>query len=785
MRNCRPRFHFVTLVLLAGLTLSADPHRSWSVVGGDEKVTHYSTLDQINRDNVEELEVAWIYRSGDLLADDNEYWGGSTIQSNPIIVEGWLFTTTPTLDVVALDAATGGEIWRYTPWKGKIGGGYNRGLAYWSSEDGADRRLYYTVGNELICLDPWTGKPVFSFGERGRRSMAKGLIPEHEARGGVVSPAAPAIYKDLVIVAGMGDWRVPGNVSAYDAITGDRVWIFHNIPHPGEVGYDSWGDPDYWRDGFGANAWGGLSVDTENGMVYFPIGQAKPDLHRPNPGDHLFGNSVVALDAATGAYRWHFQEIRHDLWDMEPPCPPVLFDLDINGETVPGMALTSKTGFTWLFNRITGENYTEYELRPVPSSDLTTEYASPVQPWVTWPEPFSRIDVKPDEYSNISPEAEAFSKRRLAEADLGWLTPPNTKGIIYYGVHGGAEWPGPAYDPERKLLFINSNQTPWFVKMREVVASHEGSQLYSNHCVSCHGWNRGGVADNPALTDLNQRYDSVGILESILRARVGEHDDYPELDNRAILEVSEFLMDAIPDQLNHPGARLYAQGGCVECHGGRREGGGTPDRPSLKNLGPKYPEIAELKRVIREGTGAMVGNTGFSDDELTKLANFLLGIPMEPGPEDLEGPRYSTDRFERFLDPDGYPATRPPWGTLNAISMETGKIVWKVPLGEFSELTARGIPPTGTENFGGPVVTSGGLLFIGATMDEKFRAFDSDTGAILWEYQLPSGGYATPSTYEVDGRQYIVIPCGGGGKPGTKSGDAFVAFALPSTFAQD
>ena len=781
-----PKHLFFTLLVafISGAPSSyADPHRSWSVVGGDEKRTHFSKLDQIHRGNVDQLEVAWIYRSGDLLADDNEYWGGSTIQANPIVVEDWLYTTTPTLDVVALEAATGELIWRYTPWKDKIGGGYNRGVAYWSSEDGADRRLFYTVGNELICLDAWTGKPVISFAEKGRRSMAKGLIPEHEERGGVVSPASPVIFENLVVVAGMGDWRVPGNVSAYDVMTGKRVWIFHNIPHPGEVGHDSWGDPDYWLHGFGANSWGGLSLDSEHEMVYFPVGQAKPDLHRPNPGDHLFGNSIVAVDARTGAYRWHFQEIRHDLWDMEPPGPPVLFDLEINGEVVPGLALTSKTGFTWLFNRVTGENYTQYELKEVPPSELTTEYASPVQPWVTWPEPFSRTYLKADEYSTISPEAEAFSKQRMAEADLGWLTPPNTRGILYYGVHGGAQWPGPAYDPERKMLYINANQTAWFVRMREVVASHRGAEIYSNNCMECHGWNRGGVADAPALTELNAVFDTVDSLESHLRERVNEKEGYPDLASDEFLELSEFLMDSIPDQLSHPGARLYNQGGCVECHGARRQGAGTPDRPSLLDLAPRYPEKEELKRVIREGKGAMAGNTGYTDEELTKLANFLLDIPMEPGPDDLEGPRYSTDRFERFLDSEGYPATKPPWGILNAISMETGEIQWKVPLGEFDALTARGIAPTGTENFGAPIVTQGGILFIAATMDEKIRAFDLDTGEILWEHKLPAGGYATPSTYEVNGRQYVIIPCGGGGKPGTPSGDAFVAFTLPDSYA--
>jgi quinoprotein glucose dehydrogenase len=230
---------------------------SWEVVGGDAGVTHYSNLAQINKDNVKNLELAWEFSTGDILNDDNEYWGGSTIQSNPIVVNGVMYSTTPTLHVIALDAATGKQIWRFDPWNGQQGGGYNRGVAYWESGD--DKRIYYTVKNELICLKALTGEPVTSFGKSGRKNMAEGLLPEHEARGGVISPAAPVIYKDLVVIGGMGEWRVPGNVSAYDAISGERVWIFHTIPFPGEPGFETWEDTTYWRDGFGANSWGGLS----------------------------------------------------------------------------------------------------------------------------------------------------------------------------------------------------------------------------------------------------------------------------------------------------------------------------------------------------------------------------------------------------------------------------------------------------------------------------------------------------------------------------------------------
>ena len=759
--------------------IAQEQFQSWMLVGGDAGVTHYSNLDQITKNNVKDLKVAWEFSTGDLLADDNEYWGGSTIQSNPIVVDGILYSTTPTLHVIALNAATGILIWRFDPWDGEQGGGYNRGVTYW--ENGDDRRIYYTVKNELICLNAKTGKLIPSFGEEGKQNMAKGLIPEHESRGGVISPAAPIVYKNLIVVGGMGEWRVPGNVSAYDALTGERKWIFHTIPFPEEPGFETWGDTTYYRDGFGANSWGGLSVDEENEMIFFALGQAKPDLHRPNSaGDHLFGNSLVAVNANTGAYKWHFQEVHHDLWDLDLPCAPMLIDLKVDGEIIPGLAQLSKTGNTFLFNRITGENYTKYKEKKVPPSKLVGEYASPTQPWVQWPEPFSYQSVSPFDYSNISPKATNYSKARLKNVDLDWMTPPSLRGNIYYGVHGGAEWPGGAFDPEMQYLFINANQTPWYVKMRRADIDNAGAELYSTKgCNSCHGWNRGGVAEKPALVDLNLRYNSIRSVETLIKERVIAQREYPGLSGLEIRKIAEFLMDSIPQKLNHPGGLIFASGKCVECHGGNRQGTADGTIPSLINLEYKYSDVNEVKAIIKNGRNVMPSNEGYTDQELTLLAQFLLNIPAAEGNVELQGPTYQTDRFERFLDHEGYPATRPPWGTLNAIDLKSGKIAWKMPLGAYEALLNRGLPPTGTENFGGPVVTKGGLVFIAATMDEKIRAFDKHTGEILWEYKLPAGGYTTPSTYEINGKQYVVIPCGGGGKPGTKSGDTFIAFALP------
>ena len=348
---------------------------------------------------------------------------------------------------------------------------------------------------------------------------------------------------------------------------------------------------------------------------------------------------------------------------MDLPCAPMLIDLEVDGKVIPGLAQLSKTGNTYLFNRLTGEAFTKFEEKEVPPSKLEGEHASPTQPWVTWPEPFSRQYVKEDEFSVISGDAADYSREKLAEAEIGWMIPPSLEGNIYYGVHGGAEWPGGAFDPEMQYLFINANQTPWYIKMRRESPVHSGSHLYAvKQCSSCHGWNRGGFENNPALTDLNQRFPSVNAVVNTLEKRLNGQEEYPELEAWEIQELAEFLMDSIPTPNIHPGSSLYSNGTCVECHGGRREGMGII--PALTDLSSKYTEISEVKAVIKNGRNAMPGNPAMTDKELSLLAKFLMNIPVEEDHLQHQGPIYQTDRFERFLDAEGYPATRPPWGTL-------------------------------------------------------------------------------------------------------------------------
>lgn len=673
----------------------------WAYPGGTAGQTKYSSLNQIDTSNVADLEVAWVFNSG---------VKSGNVQMNPLIVDGTVYITTPLQEVIAVDGVTGEQVWRFNPAReGEQFGGINRGISYWRKKGERDQ-IFFTSGGFLNAIYAADGLPVPEFGSQGRISLNENLVKPADQMG-ITSPGAPIVFGDLIIVGAM-TWASPANVSAFNVHTGEREWIFHTIPQPGEDGYDTWGATDFWKTGAGVNVWGGLSVDIENGMVYFATGQPKDDFYRPeNEGEQLFGNCIVALNAETGEKAWHFQAIHHDLWDLDLPCAPILTTLSKDGKQIPGVAQLTKTGHMLLFNRLTGELLSEVEERPVPASTLEGQYAFPTQPFVKWPESFSKQVVTADDLTDISEEAHAYALERFNNADAGWYIPPSTKGIIYYGIHGGAEWGGGSYDPVDQVMYVNSNELAWHITMQ----------------------------------DVNSKKPETS-------ARQGSSE--------------------------HGGHRLFLASGCASCHGADRQGlGGTP---VLRNLSERYTQ-KDVADIIKKGKGAMPSFAHLPEDDVQLIASYLLDIESvdeEQGNTAIK-PYYSSMGYNKFLDQQGYPATKPPWGTLNAIDLKSGMVKWKVPLGEYPELTAKGIPLTGTENFGGSIATAGGLVFVGATRDERFRAFDKKTGKILWETKLPFGGFAVPSTYSAGGKQYIIIPATGGGKLGTTTGDAYVAFALP------
>lgn len=713
----KPSFSQITLMVFS-LVLSAaacsekpsDRYTDWHAYLGDTSSSQYSELRQINRDNVDQLQVAWQFHSGDH-SESNR----SQIQCNPLIVNGILYATTPALKVIALDAASGTRTWVFDPFKlsDEKPSGVNRGVAYW--DEGSDRRIFHCASNYLYAIDAVSGKLIEQFGTNGKVDLREGL--DREVGNLFVSSRTPGVvFKDLLIqgtVVSEGPGvSAPGHIRAYDVRTGKIRWIFHTIPHPDEYGYSSWPE-DAWKVSGGANCWSGMSVDEEREMVFIPTGSPAFDFWGGNRhGENLFGNCLLALDANTGRRIWHFQLVRHDLWDRDLPAPPNLVTVLRDNRPIDAVAQVTKSGHLFLFERDTGKPLFPVEDRPVLSSRLKGEKTWPTQPFPLKPPPFARQSMEDNDITNISPTAHAWVQRQLEGILRGpQFVPPSEEGtLIFPGFDGGAEWGGAAYDPSNRVLYVNSNEMPWILTMVELAPSDKEDSspdrtLYQIHCGVCHG------TETEQLGELG-RSPSIGEIRS--------------------------------------------------------------------KIAMQLLSRSEIRRIMKEGKGFMPSLAHLEDGETDSILRFLLD---ERSPADhvvdekLEIP-YTHTGYNRFLDENGYPAVKPPWGTLNAIDLDRGEILWQIPLGEFPELTARGIPVTGTENYGGPVVTAGGLIFIGATKDEKFRAFDKDTGQLLWETSLPAGGYATPATYSVAGRQYVVIAAGGG-KMGTKSGDAFVAYALP------
>mgnify|MGYP003714262919 FL=1 len=696
-----------------------DPHTTWETYQGDPGSNQYSSLGQINRSNVDQLKVAWAYQTGGSLDKQSQ------IQCNPIIVDGVLYATSPAIKLIALRAETGELLWEFDPAL-DFSPHVNRGVTYW--ESGSDKRVLFTAGSLLFAIDAITGKPVDSFGTAGVTSLKKGL-GTRAADLYVISTSPGVIYKDLYIIGTRVSENAdaaPGYIRAFNARTGAVEWVFHTIPKPGEYGYETWPEDAYGKIG-GANAWAGISLDVERGVVYAPTGSASFDFWGGNrTGSNLFANCIIAIDAETGQRLWHYQTVHHDLWDRDLPAPPNLVTVTHNGVKIDAVAQVTKSGYVFLLDRDTGKPLFPVEERPVKKSDLKGEKAWPTQPFPLKPPPFARQHFSEDEITDISPEAHEYVKTIWTTTKTGeQFIPPSTQGTMYFpGFDGGAEWGGASYDSNTGILYVNANEMPWIQHMVELELDMEdqsepktikdaGEKVYKTNCAICHGQTRQGntAGTYPPLLNLEKRLPRE-ITMAIIEKGKGFMPSFNQFSNKKKNALLVFLYD---DQVQ------IDQG---------------------NNVNQNW--LDALSKELRE-----------------------FAIP------------YSHTGYNRFFDQEGYPAVKPPWGTLNAIDLNKGEILWQVPLGEFEELTKRGIPKTGTENYGGPVATAGGLIFIAASKDEYIRAFDKDTGTELWKHRLPAGGYATPSVFAVNDQQYVVIACGGG-KMGTKPGDYYVAFSLPN-----
>jgi len=679
---------------------AAKDYTSWKTYLGGPERNHYSTLTQITPQNVSELKIAWTYKAPD----------SGQMQMNPIIVDTLLYGVTAALRVVALHAKTGKEVWRFGD-SLKIWHSTSRGVSYWNN--GNDRRVFYTRGSWLYALNALTGKPIQTFGSNGKIDLRSGL-PETAKNKFVISNTPGTIYENLIIMplrVAEDPSAAPGDIMAFNVISGNLEWVFHTIPHPDEPGYDTWENIDAYKNiSVGAaNNWAGMSLDEDSGIIYIPTGSAAPDFYGGHrKGSNLYANSLLALEASSGKLLWYFQFTHHDLWDRDAPAPPNLITITRGNKKVAAVAQVTKQGYVFLFDRETGKPLFSIQEKRVPTTTLEGETSWPTQPFPVKPKPFARASNDLTE-NDLSPYATNKSEilALFRKADKRLYAPPSTNPVLLFpGYDGAAEWGGAAADPDEGILYVNANEMAWIMEMKKVALDTTsftlGERLYKKHCASCH------------------QADLSGLVASGF--------------------------------------------------------------PSLKNLSSKLPVIA-AEQIITNGKGMMVGFPQLKQEEKDALLRFLYN-------EDEESPLkkemtdtlyklpYQHTGYHKFLDSNGLPAIAPPWGTLHAIDLNTGGYLWSIPFGETPSLKEKGFPQTGSENYGGAVVTKNGLLFIGATKDGFFRAFDKKTGTLLWEFKLPAAAFATPATYSIDGKQFVVIACGGE-KLGTPKGNQIIAFALP------
>jgi quinoprotein glucose dehydrogenase len=690
-----------TLVLWrthARVPQAGSPYTTWSEYGGTADSMQYSALAQITRANVTALQPAWFYRVG-----------GDPVRLpfSPLIVGNVMYVAGAKNVVVALDAATGKELWVSSAQAPE------RGLAYWQSADGSDRRLILNTGGGLREIDARNGQPIATFGRNGFVDMRTG--DPRRLAGPNKSPVR--IFENLAIVGsnpGEGYGSPPGDLRAYDVVTGNLVWTFHTIPRPGEFGYDTW-PPDAWKYAGGANTWGEITLDAKNGLVFFPTGSPTHDLYGADRAGHnLFGNCLLALDVRTGKRVWHFQTVHHDLWDYDLTAAPKLLtirDPAQPGRTVDIVAQAGKTGYLYVFERRTGRPIWPIEEKPMAKSEVPGEVSSPTQPIPTKPPPFARQTFRPEDVNPfMSPEEQEKLRQAVRDAASDGVFTPSSHTRFHIqlpGAWGGANWGSLAADPSNGLLFVRSLEMPSYRKMSVVEErpatttvkggprEQEGYKVYSTLCAACHG---------------------PGQAQMKAPAKLGA-DGF-----RALLRAGKEQMPAFPD--------------------------------------------AVLPAASIDALQAYLSTLPLADGE--QADDGVLRLPPNPNRYVGPSPRYSGSFSAGWYTSNGLPTIGPPWTQLVAYDLNTGTIKWRVPDGNAPGLAAKGVMNTGTVRpRNGPVATAGGLVFVANSQDRMLRAYHSDTGAVLWARELEANPEGIPAVFAIGGRQYIAFAAGASWGSGT------------------
>ena len=724
-------------------------HKTWTQYGGSADQSKYVEFKGITKQNVSQLEVAWEYPT-----KDNQVY-----RYNPIVIDNVMYVLAKNSSLVALDVATGKELWIHA----NLNTGSKRGLNYWESKDRKDRRLVFCVNNTLQEIDANTGKSILTFGNNGSVNLREDLGRDPATIFRATSSSPGHIFEDLILLGsspGEGWFSAPGHLRAYNVITGKLAWVFHTIPHPGEFGYETWPKDAYKYVG-GVNTWGEISVDEKRGIAYFPLGSPTYDYYGGDrEGSGLFGNSLVALDARTGKRLWHFQTVHHDLWDFDVAAAPQLITVKHNGKKVDAVAIATKQGFLFAFDRVTGESLWPIEERPVPASEMPGEKSWPTQPFPTVLPPFSRQKITAADINPLLPAAEQEQwKKRIAETKSGLFYPLSDKyeTITMPGANGGAIYGNTAANPVKGIVYVANMDKPSVYKLKKeeppelrIPMSAEdtvrAAAIYLQNCMACHGADKAGAA-GPSLANINTRV-SFENFQSVVNLGKANMPSFLHIGDQSVIDLYKYLSNAEGRQ------------------GGRQRGfqqfisSTTPDGPVVASGGAPLPQPAQ-------GAGG-IGRGGIN----------------RTYPEGVVPPKV------RYVDGSstgyglGYPyLLGPPWSSIVAYDLNTGKIKWNRPLGTDDKygVGKETGTPSGIQGKG-MIVTSTGIVFA-TCVDGGIYAYDEDNGNLLWSTKLSRAPEGIPAMYEFKGQQYLAVAATGAvtdkSKAETEIPRRYMVFTLP------